>query len=231
MSTGSLIEAMCVGAHPDDVEIGMGGTVAKLVAEGKRVAIVDLTDGEPTPNGTPELRRAESAEAARILGVQRRTLSGRNRYLFDTAAARTELAEVIRELRPRVLFVPYSDDAHPDHIAASSIAVAARFYSKFTKTEMSGEPYFPERVYRYMAVHLRVIAEPSFIVDVSDTLGTKLAAISAYESQFSANPANAGILDLMRQTAAMWGALGRVPAGEPFFALEPITVRSVSDLI
>ena len=231
MTNGPLIEAMCIGAHPDDVEIGMGGTVAKMVAEGKRVAIVDLTNGEPTPLGTPETRAAESAEAARILGVDRRTLSGRNRYLFDSIEARTELAEVIRELRPRVLFVPYNDDAHPDHIAASSIAVAARFYSKFTKTDMSGEPFFPERVYRYMAVHLRVVSEPSFIVDIADQLETKLAAISAYQSQFSANTANAGVFELMQQTAAMWGALGRVKAGEPFFALEPLAVRSVSDLI
>ena len=231
MTSEPLIEAMCIGAHPDDVEIGMGGAVAKLVSEGKRVAIVDLTNGEPTPHGTPEIRQTESAEAARILGVERRTLSQPNRYLFDTVEARTELAEVIRELRPRVLFVPYGDDAHPDHIAASSIAVAARFYSKFTKTEMLGEPFFPERVYRYMAVHLRVIAEPSFIVDVSDHLGTKLAAISAYRSQFSASSANGGILELMKQTAAMWGALGRVSAGEPFFALEPPTLRSLRDLV
>jgi bacillithiol biosynthesis deacetylase BshB1 len=226
-----LFDVMCIGAHPDDVEIGMGGTVAKLVAEGKRVAIVDLTNGEPTPHGTPETRAAESAEAARILGVERRTLTQSNRYLFDTVEARTELAEVIRELRPRVLFVPYADDAHPDHIAASAIAVAARFYSKFTKTDMSGEPYFPERVYRYMAVHLRVVAEPSFIVDITEQMDTKLEAISAYESQFSANPGNAGIFDLMRQTGGMWGALGRVGAGEPFFALEPLAIRSVSDLI
>ena len=231
MTSGPLIDAMCIGAHPDDVEIGMGGTVAKLVVEGKRVAIVDLTNGEPTPNGTPETRAAESAEAARILGVERRTLSQPNRYLFDSVEARTELAEVIRELRPRVLFVPYTDDAHPDHIAASAIAVAARFYGKFTKTEMRGEPFFPERVYRYMAVHLRVIAEPSFIVDVSDHIDTKLAAISAYRSQFSANPANAGILELMKQTGEMWGALGRVRAGEPFFALEPVALRSLRDLI
>jgi bacillithiol biosynthesis deacetylase BshB1 len=224
-------DALCIGAHPDDVEIGMGATVAKMVRQGARVALVDLTNGEPTPHGSPEIRATESAEAARILGVTRRTLSGRNRYLMDTVEARTELAEVIRELRPRVLFIPYADDAHPDHVAASSIALAARFYSKFTKTEMSGEPVFPERVYRYMAVHQRIVAEPSFIVDVSDDLDTKLSAIRAYESQFSANPANATVIELMRQTAVMWGGLGRVSAGEPFFALEPISVESALDLL
>ena len=226
-----LYDALCIGAHPDDVEIGMGATVAKMVREGMKVAIVDLTDGEPTPHGSREKRALESANAARILGVARRTLSQSNRYLFDTVEARMELAEVMRAYRPRVIFVPYAEDAHPDHIAASQIAVAARFYSKFTKTDMSGEPFYPARVYRYMAVHMRVIAQPSFIVDVTEDLPTKLLAIAAYESQFSANPNNVGIIPMMEQSAAMWGALGQVGAGEPFFSLEPLAIRSVGDLI
>jgi LmbE family N-acetylglucosaminyl deacetylase len=146
-------DAVCVGAHPDDVEIGMGATIAKMVAGGAKVAIVDLTDGEPTPHGSVEVRARESAAAAQILGVERRTLSQPNRYLFDTVEARTELAQVLREFRPRQLFIPYAVDAHPDHVAASQICVAARFYSKFTKTDMAHEPFFPPRVFRYMAVH------------------------------------------------------------------------------
>ncbi|MDP1793522.1 MAG: bacillithiol biosynthesis deacetylase BshB1 [Acidimicrobiales bacterium] len=231
MTAGPLCEALCIGAHPDDVEIGMGGTVAKMVREGARVVIVDLTNGEPTPYGTPEKRAEESARAAAVLGVERRTLSQPNRYLFDTVDARTELAEVMREFRPRTIFCPYAEDTHPDHIAASRIAVAARFYAKFTHTDMAGEPFFPERVYRYMAVHMRVVAEPSFIVDVSRDLPRKLEALAAYESQFSGNPANAGVIDLVAGQAAVWGAAGRVEAGEPFFALEPLTIRSVTDLI
>jgi len=231
MTMEPLTDVMCIGAHPDDVEIGMGATLAGIVRRGGRGVIVDLTNGEPTPFGTPERRAAESAEAAGILGVERRTLTQPNRYLFDTVEARIQLAEVIREFRPRTLFIPFADDAHPDHIAASAIAVAARFYAKFTKTEMAGEPFFPERIYRYMAVHMRVVAEPSFIIDVTDDLDTKIAALQAYRSQFAENEANTGIVDLMRQQAAMWGALGRVPAGEPFFALEPLTLRSTDDLI
>lgn len=225
------LDALCIGAHPDDVEIGMGATVAKMVRTGARVGIVDLTNGEPTPYGSPEVRAAESTAAAKVLGATRRTLSGANRYLLDSIEARTELAEVIRELRPRVLFIPYADDAHPDHVAASSIALAARFYGKFTKTTMAGTPVYPERVYRYMAVHQRIVAEPSFIVDVSEDLPTKLLALRAYESQFSANPANTGIYELMEQTAAMWGGLGRVGAGEPFFSLEPVAISSALDLL
>lgn len=219
--TGFDFDAVCVGAHPDDVEIGMGATIAKMTAAGRRVAIVDLTNGEPTPHGSVEVRAAESARAAEVLGVaERRTLTQPNRYLLDTVEARTELAEVLRELRPRMLFVPYAEDAHPDHVAAASIALAARFYSKFTKTPMAGEPFYPKRVFRYMAVHLRVIAQPTFVVECAEHLPRKLEALRAYHSQFGANPANSGIIASMEQAAAMWGALANVTAGEPFFALE-----------
>jgi len=226
-----MADVVCVGAHPDDVEIGMGGTVAALAARGADVLIVDLTDGEPTPHGTHERRMAEATEAARLLGCRRVTLDLPNRYLFDSVEARTALAEVLRSERPTVLFVPYPEDAHPDHLAASRIAEAARFYAKFTKTDMIGEPHYAARVYRYMAVHLRLVREPSFLADITATLPAKLAALGAYRSQFDDNPANTGIIELMEQSARMWGGIGRVAAAEPFFAVEPPVVRSVLNLL
>lgn len=222
--------ALCVGAHPDDVEIGMGGTVAGLVAEGLDVVLVDLTDGEPTPYGTPELRAAEAATAARALGASRITLPFRNRELFDTAEARKALAEVIREHRPQVLFAPYPVDAHPDHAAASAICDAARFWAKFVKTDMRGEPHYPPRMYRYLAVHLRLHVKPSFVVDVSAVRPAKEAALRAYASQFSANPANGGVLDSIERLGAYWGALIGADAGEPFFSSEEVGVSSVTAL-
>lgn len=225
-----MADVVCIGAHPDDVEIGMGGTVAALAATGRDVLIVDLTDGEPTPQGTHERRMAEATEAAALLGCRRVTLEMPNRFLFDTVDARTALAEVLREERPGVLFVPYPEDAHPDHIAASHIGEAARFYAKLTKTEMRGEPHYPARVYRYMAVHLRLVREPSFLADITATLPVKLAALGSYRSQFGENPANADVIDLVEQTARTWGAVGRVGAAEPFFAVEPPVVASVFDL-
>jgi bacillithiol biosynthesis deacetylase BshB1 len=225
-------DVVCVGAHPDDVEIGMGATVAKMAAQGLSVALVDLTDGEPTPHGTRETRMAEAARAAEELGVvARHTLTQPNRYLMDSIEARIELAEVLRELRPRIMFVPYHEDAHPDHIAAHRIAMAARFYAKFTKTAMAGEPHYPARAYEYMAVHMRIAAAPSFIVDVSDVLPVKLRALASYESQFSANRANGGIISMMEQAARTWGALINVGAGEPFFTPEPVGIRSIADLV
>lgn len=225
-----MADVVCIGAHPDDVEIGMGGTVASLAAQGADVLIVDLTDGEPTPYGTHERRMAEAAEAARLLGCRRLTLGLPNRALFDSVEARATLAEVLRVERPALLFGPYPEDAHPDHLAACRITEAARFYGKFTKTEMSGEPYYVPRAYRYMAVHLRLVREPSFLADISATLPAKLAALGAYRSQFGENPANADVIGQMEQTARMWGGIGRTGAAEPFFALEPPVVRSVLEL-
>lgn len=227
-----MIDVLCVGAHPDDVEIGMGGTVAGMVRRGLSVAIVDLTDGEPTPNGTHEIRMAEASKAASILGVRhRRTLSQSNRYLFDTREARTELAEVIREMRPRLLFVPYHEDAHPDHVEAASIARAARFYAKFTKSDMSGEPHYPAKLYHYMAVHMRIVARPEFVVDISEDLPSKLAALAAYDSQFNSNPLNAGVIPGIENAARTWGGMIGVEAGEPFFCSEPIGIFAPEDLV
>lgn len=227
-----MADVLCIGAHPDDVEIGMGGTVAKMVAQGLEVVIVDLTDGEPTPRGCHEIRVKEATAAAESLGVQRRLLLPLiNRELADTVSARTMLAELIREHRPKILFAPYPIDAHPDHIAASAIAEAARFYSKFVKTEMAGEPHFPARVYHYFAVHLRLVAKPSFIVDVSETLVSKAAALACYESQFGPETANENVLKWVEGQAAVWGALIGCAGGEPFFSREEIGIRDIRDLV
>lgn len=226
-----MLDAVCIGAHPDDVEIGMGGTVAGMTRAGLRVGIVDLTNGEPTPHGTPELRASEAAQAASTLGVERVTLDLPNRYLFDSVEARTAVAEVLRELRPKVVFAPYPEDAHPDHIAASRIVTAARFYSKFTKTDMRGEPHHPARVYHYMAVHLRLVREPSFVIDISADLGTKLAALGCYRSQFVDNERNSGIIGEMERIAAWWGSRIGTGAGEPFFSAEPLGFSSIQPLL
>ncbi|HEX9094230.1 MAG TPA: bacillithiol biosynthesis deacetylase BshB1 [Coriobacteriia bacterium] len=226
-----MADVVCVGAHPDDVEIGMGATAAKMAHQGLDVLLVDLTDGEPTPRGTHDTRMGEAALSAEALGVRRVTLGLPNRELFDTVEARRAVATLLRAEKPALLFAPYPVDAHPDHIAASAITEAARFYAKFVKTDMSGEPHYPAKVYHYWAVHLRVLEKPSFIVEVADDLDAKMAALACYESQFAANERNAGVLDWVRVQAAAWGALIGAPAGEPFYAREQIGVRDVRDLL
>jgi N-acetylglucosamine malate deacetylase 1 len=227
-----VADVICVGAHPDDVEIGMGATVARLVSQGLDVVLVDLTDGEPTPRGTHATRMKEAAEAADVLGVSLRiTLPLVNRELADTVDARKMLAEIVREHRPRVLFAPYPVDAHPDHVAAAAIVDAARFYSKFVKTDMSGEAHFPARLYHYFAVHLRLVAKPAFVMDVSDQLDAKKAALACYRSQFGDGTGNAHILDWVDTQAASWGALIGTAGGEPFFSREEIGIRDLRDLV
>lgn len=225
-----MADVVCVGAHPDDVEIGMGGTVASLAAAGADVLIVDLTDGEPTPFGSHDTRLAEAREAAALLGCRRTTLGFANRYLFDGVDERKALAEVLRLERPSIVFSPYPEDAHPDHLAASRIAEAARFHAKLSKTDMAGEPHYPARSYRYMAIHLRLVREPSFLADITAMLPAKLAAIRAYRSQFADNPSNAGMLEQIERSARSWGDIGRTSAAEPFFAPEPPVLRSLLDL-
>ena len=227
-----MIDALCVGAHPDDVEIAMGGMIAGMVADGMRVAICDLSDGEPTPAGTHAIRLREAQEAAHALGISdRRTLTLPNRALQDTIEARRALAEVIRDLHPRLLFVHYPIDAHPDHIAANAIAEAARFYGKLVKTDMSGAPHWPARVFQFAAVHLRLHVPPKIIVDVTPHIERKMQALACYRSQFADNPANSTMLEAIRQQNAYWGSLIRVGFGEPLFCREEIGVRSISHLI
>jgi bacillithiol biosynthesis deacetylase BshB1 len=227
-----MADVICIGAHPDDVEIGMGAAVARMVRQGLDVVMVDLTDGEPTPHGTHEIRMSEAAEAASALGVTTRiTLPLPNRELADTVEARRMLAEVVREHKPRLLFAPYPIDAHPDHVAAAAIVEAARFYAKFVKTDMAGKPHFPARVYHYFAVHLRLVAKPAFVLDVTGDLDAKMAALGCYRSQFVDHGSNARILDWVRSQAGTWGDLIGTEAGEPFFSREEVGIRDVRDLV
>ena len=210
----------------------MGGTVCWLLAQGHEVVLCDLTNGEPTPVGTPERRAAEASEAARLLGVNRRiTLDLPNRSLEHTLEARRLVAEVIRDVRPDALFVPYWIDAHPDHVAAAAIAEAARFWAKLTRTDMRGEPHYPRRVYHFFSDHYSLHIEPAFIVDISAYFETKMASVRAYASQFSDARGNAWILDEIHDYCRYFGRLISRPYGEPFACREEIGVVRWDGLI
>src|SRR5262249_27655542 len=134
-----------------------GGTLLLLKAQGARVGVLDLTNGEPTPHGSPEIRRRETEEATALLGLDWRDCLGLpNRSLVADLEARRQLAGVLRQLRPRYLFAPYWEDAHPDHVAASALVDAARFWSKLSKTDLPGQPHYPARIIYYFSVHLRL---------------------------------------------------------------------------
>ena len=229
---------LVLGAHPDDAEIAMGGTLAKLVEQGWRVELCDLTDGEPTPRGSPEVRAAEAARAAEILGIHRRvTLTLPNRYLLDTIDNRCQVAEVIREARPDLLFVHYWEDAHPDHVQAAQLAEAARFYAKLTKTKLRGEPWYPRRVIHFVGSHYRLHLKPSFVLDVSAVYGRKLAAMEAYQSQFGGEPLwvpekrRPPIAQAVQNLNAYYGRLAGVAYAEPFIMREEVALRDLSALL
>jgi bacillithiol biosynthesis deacetylase BshB1 len=227
-----VASVLVIGAHPDDVEIGMGGTIGALVQRGDTVTLLDLTDGEPTPMGSPERRRAESEAAARVLGVARRiTLPLPNRYLMDTVENRVAVAEVIREVRPSLLCVPYWVDAHPDHLAAEHLAEAGRFYAKLTRTDLRGTPHYPDRILHFFCTHYRLQVAPAFVVDITGHIDRKLEAVACYRSQFNEERNNLGILETIRTVAAYWGSRIRRPFGEPFASKEPVGVRSLSDVL
>jgi bacillithiol biosynthesis deacetylase BshB1 len=225
---------LVVAPHPDDAELGMGGAIVKMVDLGWQVGILDLTDGEPTPHGSLETRAAETRAATKILGVPwRENLGLQNRFLEPTLAARAKLANVIRRTRPRWLFAPYWEDAHPDHIAATQLVEAARFWAKLTKSELEGEPYHPERVFYYYCVHLKHVAQPAFVLDISDQWEKKCRSVEAYFSQFSKGREHhsPSFHQRIRDEAAYWGKMIGTRFGEPFNCREPIALQDLSGLI
>jgi bacillithiol biosynthesis deacetylase BshB1 len=226
-----MLDVLVIAAHPDDAELGMGGTIVRMLAEGLRVGILDLTNGEPTPLGSPDIRARETAAASATLGIDwRENLGLPNRRLRATLAARAALAGVIRRTRPRWLFGPHPVDAHPDHVAASRLVTAARFWAKLTKCDLPGEPWHPSRIYTYFSVHLRTIPRPAFVIDISETWERKRTAIACYASQFPANATAPRVPDRVAAAAAWWGSLIGTDFGEPFGSREPIALRGFGDL-
>jgi N-acetylglucosamine malate deacetylase 1 len=228
------LDVLVIAPHPDDAELGMGGAILRLRAEGKRVGVLDLTSGEPTPHGSPEIRAAETAAATKLLGLDwRGNLGLPNRSLQSTLEARHALAGMFRQLRPRLLFAPYWVDSHPDHVAATELVEAARFWSKLTKSDLPGEPHHPARILYYFCVHLRLVEKPAFVLDISDVWQQKLAAIRCYRSQFIEGRPTVPptFLDQLRDQAAFWGWSIGTAYGEPFASRESIALAGFGDLL
>jgi bacillithiol biosynthesis deacetylase BshB1 len=229
-----MLDALVVAPHPDDAELGVGGTVVRLIEQGWRVGILDLTSGEPTPLGSPERRTEETAAANRALGDPwRQNLGLPNRSLEPTLANRRALAAVFRATRPRLLFATYWEDAHPDHLAATKLVEDARFWSKLSKTDIPGAPFHPARILYYFSVHLRIVERPSLLLDISNQLDAKVAALRCYRSQLVDNqPAGKpGVIDSVCDRTRFWGHLAGVLHAEPLASREPIALASLKDLL
>jgi bacillithiol biosynthesis deacetylase BshB1 len=228
------LDFLVIAPHPDDAELGAGGAILLLKGQGASVGVLDLTDGEPTPHGSPDVRRRETEAASAVLGLDwRGNLGLPNRSLVADLEARGRLAGVLRELRPRVLFAPYWEDAHPDHVATSALVEAARFWAKLTKTDLPGKPHYPERIIYYFSVHLRIQPAPSFVLDVTRFHETKMRAVACYHSQFIAGRPTTPptLLDDLRDRARYWGWSVGAGYGEPFLTREAVGLRGLRDLL
>ncbi len=229
-SAGVQLDVVVVGAHPDDVEIACGGTLAKLVSQGYRVGIIDLTNGEPTPGcPAPEIREAEAALAAERLGVQlRKILPLTNRRLFDSFETRVALATEFRRYRPQVVigFGAKTPMASPDHYQAMLITDAAVFYSRLTKWDehFDGLPVHTIRSQLYFHLGFEPLRSPDYssqiTVDISQQLETKIASVLCYETQFP--PEKRTIIDRVRGLAISAGAAAGFAAGETFSTTRPL---------
>ena len=227
------LDVLVVAPHPDDAEISVGGMLIQAVRAGLRVGIVELTDGEPTPNGTIENRRRETAEATSVLGIAWRTNLGLpNRELQNDIESRRRLAEVLRLTRPQLVVAPYWEDAHPDHVAASALVDAARFWSKLSRTDLRGDPWWPPEIYYFWSIHLRIHPSPAFVLDISDAIDDKMRAVRCYQSQLVSGRSAEfpTMLDDIRDRARYWGWSIGTAYAEPFASREAFAVREIRSL-
>lgn len=226
------VDVLAVGAHPDDVELGIGGTLHKLVQNGYTTGILDLTRGEMSTRGSLDERAAESERAAQILGVVRRECAGLpDGALANTHEQQQRVIPFIRSFRPKLLIIPMDLDRHPDHRAAHGLVRDAAYFSGLTRIETEQDPYRPPTTYYYHPYY-DGLEPPQVVVDISDHFEAKLEALRAHASQFH-NPDYSGeethiaseeFWDSIRTRAAYWGHLIGVKYGEPLYSDGPVGV-------
>jgi bacillithiol biosynthesis deacetylase BshB1 len=231
MSETARGRVLAIGAHPDDVELTVGGTILVLRSKGHDVVIADLTQGELGTRGTPAVRAREAAEAARRLGVARRVNLGLpDGHVRATDEARRAMVRLIREVRPVIVLGPRPDDLHPDHAHAATLVREASFLAGVARFGDGGAPHRPRAVLQYAS---HTVFAPSLVVDVSDHFEAKKHAALAYRSQFhdpaSKEPAtyvsSASFWDWWEGRARHFGNLVGARYGEPFLAEGPLLVK------
>jgi bacillithiol biosynthesis deacetylase BshB1 len=222
------VDLLVFGPHPDDIEIGLGGTVAKHAARGYRVGLCDLTAGEMGSNGTVDERLAEAEAARVVLGASWRVnLRWPDRGIDRISDRGRGAIDLIRQARPRVVAVPYWADRHPDHGAASKVLSDAVFDSGLRRFEAAGDAWRPESVCFYF---INDSASPSFVVDVSEHYETKRRALACHRTQFTTAAAGAVATRLTAETFnqliesrdAQFGALAGVRYAEGVIVREPV---------
>jgi bacillithiol biosynthesis deacetylase BshB1 len=227
----SPVDLLAVGPHPDDIEIGIGGLVAKHVALGHQVGLCDLTAGEMGSNGTVAERLAEADAACDVLGAAWRVnLRLPDRSLGRDSSQMRTVASLVRRAQPRVIAVPYWDDRHPDHVAASHLLTEAVFSAGLRRFDADGEAWKPDSVCYYF---INDSITPSFVVDVSEHYETKRRALACFISQFrptrpGAVPTrltSAAFTQLIESRDAQFGALAGVAFAEGIIVKHPLLRR------
>jgi bacillithiol biosynthesis deacetylase BshB1 len=233
---------LVVGPHPDDQEVGMGGTIVRLAAQGHHVLLLDMTNGEPTPLGSPEQREQEWTAALEVLNrqaeasggagrVTRRLLGLPNRFVEHSIENRHAVAGVMREHRADIVFLPFEEDAHPDHRAVTRITEDARFDAKLSKIDLPGQPVYPKWMIYYYCTHLRWVADPTFCLDITPQMDDKEASIKAYTTQFVLPEKNRRVVEFVREMNGYMGSRIGTRYAEPFFTKEPLGLNSLSGLV
>lgn len=215
-----MLDILAFGAHPDDVEIGIGGTIAVHTARGYRCGIVDLSRGELATHGTPEKRTREGEEAARVLGAEmRECLDLPDSFIQSDKESVKKVIELVRKYRPRIVLSPYYEDYHPDHINSSQLVREACHLAGLVKYPARGNPYRPLKLYFYF---LGKTKDPTLLIDISSQVDIKWKAIACHKSQFSL-PSNTraetlinspSFIQYLKSRDQFFGSLIRVPYAE-----------------
>lgn len=227
------LDVLVFAAHPDDAEIGMGGTIAKLVQEGLKVGVIDLTIGEMSTRGNPDTRKIETDESTQILGLTlRQNLGFPDGGIEPTSEIVNGLVSKIREFKPFILFAPFTNDRHPDHSGLSKAAKKALFFSGVAKYEskvnkLIQEPFRPDKLFYYMQA---TPFEPSVIIDISSSIDEKMNSIKAFSSQFynpnSEEPetfiSNPEFIEFLEARSKFYGFQIGTKYAEPFFCDEKL---------
>lgn len=226
------LDILAIAAHPDDVEQTCGGTLIRMAEAGYRTGVLDLTAGDMGTRGTPETRLKEADAAARVMLLKwRGNLRWPDARLENTISARMSLASEIRNLRPRVVILPYWQARHPDHYRASEIGFEACFLSGLKKLNEETPPHRPQKVL-YSSLYANVT--PSFVVDISAQFERRMAALLAYESQYGEAkegsdlfPHHQEIRERLSGIARFYGNLIGTRYGEPFVMKETLRVDDI----
>lgn len=228
------VDLLAIAAHRDDVELTCAGTLLRARDQGYTTGILDLTAGETGTRGSAELRAAEAARAAEVLGVAERRNAGLpDAGLHNTEATRRVVVEQIRHFRPRVVILPYPVGRHPDHRIASELGRDACFLGGLARYPADGEPHRPFKVL-YALAYREDPVTPTFVVDISDQFARKMEAIRCYASQFDGAqaageifPTGQDLYSLVETQNAHYGSLIRRRYGEPFWTPETTLVDDV----